>query len=254
VTGYDVIARYYDLDHETFFDDIELYRRFVARNGLVLVAGMGTGRVVAGLAAQSQQIVGFDTSEAMLSVARAKLKSLRNVTILNADMRSLDLRRKFDSILVPLDVFSTLLARDHRSQSLACLADHLGREGSLIIDVTNQEDSCSPDVAQWRPRFEVWTEGGCIRGFDRIETKGVTTTVYLRYDTIRMGRTLSEHTEIHLGWVSIEEMVSLCDEAGLDVVDIFGDYDGCRWSDSSPRSIYVVKLRRGHPIIDSTIT
>ena len=75
---YDEIAAYYDLEHQSFTDDVDLYLQFIEAAGdPVLELGCGTGRIVREIAAAGFDVTGVDSSAPMLAFAR---KSRANVS------------------------------------------------------------------------------------------------------------------------------------------------------------------------------
>ena len=91
---YDAWAGIYDSVYSYVRADIPFYaREAVESGGPVLELGVGTGRVAVPTARLGIDIVGIDSSEAMLAVARSKLGSLGpdagSVELIAADMRDL---------------------------------------------------------------------------------------------------------------------------------------------------------------------
>ena len=72
-----MVARYYDLEHDTHGADVALYCELArAGGGAVLELGCGTGRVLAGLVRSGHTAVGVDLSRPMLARAEARLGSI----------------------------------------------------------------------------------------------------------------------------------------------------------------------------------
>ncbi len=93
---YAALARFYDLDHAGFDADLDFWRNLAKIvDGPVLEIGSGTGRVLFPLARSGVEVVGVDSSPAMLARARAHLAAdpaLREwVTLCEADVRTLRL-------------------------------------------------------------------------------------------------------------------------------------------------------------------
>src|SRR5688500_7239858 len=72
----EVVARYYDLEHDAPAADVALYRELARRGGgPILELGCGTGRVLAALAQAGHCVVGVDCSAPMLARAEARLQA-----------------------------------------------------------------------------------------------------------------------------------------------------------------------------------
>ncbi len=134
---YAVLAPFYDLEIGDFDDDLDMYRNFARRaEGSVLELGVGTGRVALALAAAGHEVVGIDTSEAMLAIARERARERGLAADFRlGDMRALDLGRRFELIICPLGGLRHLLSPEERHAALAAVARHLAPGGTFVADV-----------------------------------------------------------------------------------------------------------------------
>ena len=120
-------------------------REAVNSGGPVLELGVGTGRVAIPTARLGIDVVGIDSSEAMLAVARSKLDSLGpdacSVELVAADMRDIDLRdshgerRKFPLATIPFRGFQALLSVEDQVRALHSIRRHLTPGGKLIFSM-----------------------------------------------------------------------------------------------------------------------
>src|SRR5204863_1931340 len=125
-------APFYDLDLEGVEDDVDMYREFASRQGdSVLELGCGTGRVAVPLAEAGLKVTGVDLSAGMLAVARKRAGKLP-LTCLEGDMRSVRLRRKFETVLIPFGSLQHMATPDEVAEALATAAHHLARGGIAI--------------------------------------------------------------------------------------------------------------------------
>ena len=143
---YDAWADIYDSVYSYIRADIPLYaREAVESGGPVLELGVGTGRVAIPTARRGIDVVGIDSSEAMLAVARNKLDSLGpdagTLELVCADMRDLDLsddrgeRRKFPLATIPFRGFQALLTVEDQVRALRTIYRHLTPDGRLIFSM-----------------------------------------------------------------------------------------------------------------------
>jgi SAM-dependent methyltransferase len=134
---YDHVGVYRDRPDVAFF--VEAAR---ASGGPVLELGCGTGRVLVPTARAGLEIVGLDLSPHMLAVCRERLAAepepvRARARLVQADMRSFDLRPGFALATLPFRPFQHLLTV---ADQLACLQNirrHLARGGRVILDVFN---------------------------------------------------------------------------------------------------------------------
>ncbi|MFQ6087254.1 MAG: class I SAM-dependent methyltransferase [Candidatus Bathyarchaeia archaeon] len=80
----------------------------------MLECGCGTGRVTISLARIGVNIVGIDTSEKMLAIARKKLgrehpEVQQRIKFLKADMRNFQLEERFALSIIPFSTFCICL-------------------------------------------------------------------------------------------------------------------------------------------------
>jgi ubiquinone/menaquinone biosynthesis C-methylase UbiE len=122
--------------------DVAFYDR-VAREvgGPILELACGTGRIALPLAKAGLRVTGVDRSEAMLIIARCKLAALpasvqERLGLVNQDMSTLNLGRRFDFVFVPFRSFQALLTIDLQRRSLEAIRLHLKPSGRLALHLS----------------------------------------------------------------------------------------------------------------------
>jgi len=108
----------------------------------VVEIGCGTGRVLIPTARAGVEIVGVDSSPHMLAVCRERLERepdtvQSRVRLVQADMRSLEIDRRFTLATIPFRPFQHLLTVDDQLACLAAIRRHLVDGGRLILDIFN---------------------------------------------------------------------------------------------------------------------
>ena len=223
-----------------------------AGGGPVLELGCGTGRVLLPLARAGYEITGLDLSAEMLERCRAKLQAEppeigNRVRLLQADMTSFDLGRRFAAIICPFAGFQQLRTVE---QQLACLErcrSHLPSHGRLVLDLPNP-DPAPPSYAKDEPgdgedtaQVVEWTDGRRIRwwmtviGYDRLQQGNECEVTYEVIEADGASRRLTE--TISLRYTFRYELEHLLVRAGFRVVDLYGDYDRSPFVDGSPAMI-----------------
>src|SRR5438093_1431567 len=123
MNDYDLIAPFYDREHASFDEDIELYRGFAELcTGPLLELACGSGRLLVPLAREGYTLTGVDTSEKMLALAQKHLEQEHlssHVTLVQQDMGILHLPQKFSFAFVALGSFAHLTSRKVQQQALA---------------------------------------------------------------------------------------------------------------------------------------
>jgi SAM-dependent methyltransferase len=142
---FDAYARFYDLDYGERDEDLLLLQQFAARCGSpILELACGTGRALLPLARAGYPITGVDISPAMLAVAQRKIAAEglgELVTLVQADMRHLDLDGRFNLAFVAVNSFMHLLTTDDQLAALTCIRRHLNPGGLLLLDLFNPDPS-----------------------------------------------------------------------------------------------------------------
>lgn len=130
-------ARFYDViySHLRTIDRDYFLRKILETRGPVLEVGVGTGRFFFDALNKGADIYGIDISTAMLGQLRLKLDQSQHHRIFHQDVRTLDLREKFDLAVAPFRVFSHLLRVEDQLQALNSIHDHLNPGGKFIFDL-----------------------------------------------------------------------------------------------------------------------
>jgi SAM-dependent methyltransferase len=110
----------------------------------VLEPGCGSGRMLAALAAHGLEVVGIDTSEAMLALAR-----VRDAEVVYADMTDFDLGRRFDGAVSVVSTVGVLGAAGLGSHFEA-MARHLEPGARYLV----QQGVFASDAELWRSEWE----------------------------------------------------------------------------------------------------
>jgi SAM-dependent methyltransferase len=129
-------------DAFAFDGDVPLYRELAAaEGGNVLEVPCGSGRLLVPLISAGHRVVGVDISPHMLAIARDKLAADAPVRLVQADMRSFDVRQDgpFDLAIVAVKSFAYLTEVDDQLACLERIAAHLRPAGLLAIDLMHPQ-------------------------------------------------------------------------------------------------------------------
>ena len=136
-----VYPAYYDCLELGQPGDVRFYVEEARRAGApVLELGCGTGRTLIPVAQAGIDIVGLDRSPAMLSIARRNIASLsaetqRHVELVQGDMRSFYVEKRFSLVMIPNRSFLHLLTSEDQRQALTRIRDHLIDGGCLVFNI-----------------------------------------------------------------------------------------------------------------------
>ena len=144
---FDRVARFYD--HETqafrqdipFYNDVPFYVDYAGEcGGDVLELACGTGRILIPIAEKGVRITGLDASAQMLAIAEQKKNALPaetsgRISLVQGDMKTFDLKKKYALIIVAFRSFQCLLTKDDQKACLTCIHQHLDTGGALLLDL-----------------------------------------------------------------------------------------------------------------------
>jgi len=137
---YALDAELYDIVYADYDDDIQFYVEEVqAANGPCLELGCGTGRILIPAAQAGATLVGVDTAQPMLALARRKLGKLppdvqERIKLVRGDMRTVQLDQHFALVTVPFRAFLHLLAADDQIAALHNIHRLLQPGGRLVLN------------------------------------------------------------------------------------------------------------------------
>ena len=261
-SAYDQWAEIYDSVYSYVTDDIPFYvEEAVRAGGPVLELGCGTGRVAIPIADAGVDVVGLDSSPAMLEVARRKIErsnvGASHLTLVEADMRdlaSLDtlgaLDKKFGLAIIPFRGFLALLSVEDQIRALDGIKRRLVPGGRLIFNVF------VPDV-------NMLVQEGDVPYHLRDVTDSETgrrlvlwqQSSYDHYNQIASVRIIVEelddsgavdrrtYKDFQLRYAHRWEIEHLLTRCGYEVLDLFGDFDRSPFDESSTEMVWVARPR-----------
>lgn len=233
MTLYDRIARFYDPWSRSVTEDVSFYvEQALASGGPVVELAVGTGRIAVPIAEAGIAVIGVDASPEMLAIAREAAEAA-GVGVL-VDLRVGDLRKPPVHERVPLAIcpFRSLLHMETEREKLRALTaarDLLELNGRFVFDVFAPSRE---DIAETHDRW-LEREPGI---FERAAWDEGSRTLSL---SVRSGD--SEAT-FGLHWLSAPEWLRLLGEAGFEVAQLYGWFDG-RSYDGEEDMVFVCRRR-----------
>ena len=221
--------------------DEAFYAEEAARaEGPVLELGCGTGRIMIPIAESGVSIVGMDRAPAMLEVARRKVAGLpeetrQRIQIVEGDMRTFSLERRFPLAIIPYRAFLHMMTAEDQRRALTRVREHLTDRGRLVFNVF--DPSIELIAAYMKPPRGTLNHLGSF-------THPVTGRRVLVSDTRRYDpqeQTLEEHrffeevdeegrvisktaTPLRLRYVHRFEMQYLLELCGFEIEALYGDF------------------------------
>jgi len=249
---YDSIAPFYDVEHALFQEDLDMYLNYAELcGGAILELACGSGRVLLPLARAGYTVTGVDSSAEMLALARQQVRQAgldARCTLVQQDIRALQLGRKFRMAFIALGSFAHITTRKEQQQVLQGVRAHLGMGAFCIIDISNADARYMEDAGGHVLHQGTWRreDGTILTHFvspASAEDRHLLELTHF-YDQHRQGGPVQRTVATtHLYLFERSEMELLLEQAGFTVKDVYGNYDLSPFQLESPRMIFIAEAR-----------
>lgn len=240
-----MLARLYHAHHNRHLEDLPFWLELARQQGSpILELGCGSGRVLLPLARAGYHATGLERDADMLYVLHENMEPALDglVELVQGDMAAFELGRRFPLVIMPCNTFSTLSAAQRRA-TLECVRQHLEPRGLFAASLPNPallKRLPLRSEAEVEESFPHPLDGEPVQvssGWDRSKQS---LTIYWHYDHLlpdgRVER-VSMHASHAL--ITVEAHKDELEEAGLDLVDRYGDFDRSPYALDAPSLILV---------------
>lgn len=242
-----------DVDDLRFW--LDLTRRETPHS--ILEVGCGTGRLTFPLAFEGVRggfsVTGIDAEARMLERARQHLSTqparIRDaVTLIEADLRELDLGRQFDMVLMPYGAAHHLLTLSDQLSAWRAARRHLAPNGIFAIDIDAPNMAILHKLSEGTPRHkDLDTTGHDGRRLRRtVASRYMPSAQRALHDYIYhvegqggTPRSYNSAFEMHVYYP--RELELLCLLTGFTCERVAGSYEGEPFGDSSGQMLMVAR-------------
>lgn len=240
--AYREIAPLYDWEHADYRDDIDFYLNIV-REGPVLEAGVGTGRVMLPLVEAGFEVWGVDSSPAMLAAAEQRLSSHDRARLIQTSILELEVEARFATALMPLNFLWHLIEPEPRLEALRVIRRHLKPGGLLVIDLSNPLTMADRGAdGELRQRYTGRQGDRSLSVYSAAwddEAEQII-RLALTYDEIdSTGALHRSQSELKLRYAYRSEVELLLRLCRFQIAQVYGSYELEPYRSSSPRLIFV---------------
>lgn len=221
-------------------DDLPYWEGLAYRYGSpILELGCGSGRVLLHLAAQGFALVGVDNDPAALAFLEAHLPGnlQPKPEVHLADMRSLDLSRRFPLIILPCNTYSMFTAGE-RLAVLERVRQHLAPGGCFALSLPNPFtllDLPARSDFEVEESFSDPLSGRSVQVLSAWRKYGDKMVVRWRYELLLPeGQVLQEGFKARHYLVELETYQAEIALAGLELAATWGDFEGEPFTEDSP--------------------
>ncbi|MDR1018206.1 MAG: class I SAM-dependent methyltransferase [Lachnospiraceae bacterium] len=246
------MASYEDfaLVYDQFMDNIsyEEWAKFIIgqlkkehiNEGIVLDLACGTGILTELLSESGYDMIGVDSSEEMLSIAREKQMEAGKTDILylEQDIRSFELYGTVKAIVCVCDSLNYITKKDELFKVFSLVKNYLDPDGIFIFDINSEYkyEKILGDNTFAESRED------CAFIWDNFYDEDTKINEYDLTLFIKEDDTFARSVETHLERAySLDEIYSLLGKAELEVLAIYDDYSRDYVTRKSERITFVVK-------------
>lgn len=246
---YDLDAELYDLQYDSYRDDVSFYVRLADElGGPVLELGAGSGRVTEALLRAGHTVVAVDVSTAMLERASRRLSSFPDVELLQADMRELRLGRRFSLVLAPFNTLMHAYTVSDQDRTLQAVRAHLAPGGLFAFDV--YQPNFGPmgvlrHEVEWDGLAGPNSELFLLQHHDA--TAQVVESRYYLDVVDKDGRVRRRTARLKQRYFHRFELERALSAAGLDQVRMFGDFGKSRLTSDSAVMAVLARVADDEP-------
>jgi len=226
-------ARLYALLHRGNAGDVEFYMQNCRNAGEVLELGVGFGRVASQLVAAGIPVTGVDTHAGLLALAVLHASAYPDAARFDAhlgDMRSFELGRKFDRIVIPYSGLFCLLDAAGVQACLTRCREHLTPAGRLLFDVYEADsfhEACEPhdfDEAEREPVVELMDGAVRMVVFEHSTWDKPAQRLEISYEYFDARQKLVHTSVVRQRYWLLRQFAPILSEAGLCVERLHGGF------------------------------
>jgi ubiquinone/menaquinone biosynthesis C-methylase UbiE len=260
-------AETYDVWMSDWPGEIDFYRKLVAKevkskNGIILDVACGTGRIGLRLAEEGTCVIGLDRSPEMLAIARRKSINTNRISWVEGDMRSFEIDKIFDLIMIPSHSFQNLNTPDDQAACIERIWQHLKPGGLLLMHLDhmnndyviwlNEISGDKKGVFEDDEQFKHPTTGLLIQtssawSFEPTWQTAAKQTIWEEIsEDGKPGRRWETGT-VPLHVVCRFEIEHLLKREGFEIEHIYGDFYRQELRDDSSHMIWLARKPNEHP-------
>lgn len=227
----------------TFLSDLQFYKNWMPKevNAEILELCSGSGRLTIPLAKEGLKITGVDNSKTMLEEAKIKTKNEKlEISFILADIRNLDLTKKFDLIFIPFNSIHHLYDNQDLFDTIKVVEKHLKDNGLFIFDCYNPNIQYITEAEKGKNKIAEYTTS---------DNRKVIIEQTMKYESKTQINRIEWHYFINDAFHSVQnldmrmyypqELDSYLKFSGFTILHKFGNFDEEKFNSKSDKQIFV---------------
>tara|TARA_B110000196_G_scaffold246235_1_gene215086 strand:- start:496 stop:1272 length:777 start_codon:yes stop_codon:yes gene_type:complete len=253
-TNYKIWANWYDLIYEIISPkDIAFYETYLNENvKKVLEMGVGTGRIPINFIYKNLKWTGIDISEDMLNISKEKIKPMQplneNLLLIQEDMTKIDIRVDnnsiynllFDLVIYPSHSLMSVGNIEMQKKALCSGIKHLEKNGILIFDLHNPNNYVNNKEYMIFGQKEINNSLYKVYGKSSVDFDN---KKHINFQKIEINSKKVIELKSTDYFLYFEDIIKICDELNIEIIDIFGDYDKSKLTEISEEIILICKKK-----------
>lgn len=242
--SYDSLAAYYDrLTENAEYKKRALYFDTIldnngVKNGILLDLACGTGSLSLEMEKLGYDVIGVDKSEAMLNVAEEKkLASSAKTIFLQQDIRELDLFGTVTSTICSLDSINHLSDLNSVAKAFSGVGLFTEPDGIFIFDV----NTLYKHKELLGHNTFVFENEDCFACWQNEVNDDNSVEIYLDFFVPEGDKYLRKSEDFKEYYYSDDELGNALDEAGFEILSIYGDLSFHKPEKDAERKIFVAR-------------
>ena len=231
----------------TSMDDLQFYKRWLPKNkdARILELCCGTGRLTLPIAKDGYDISGVDYTASMLHQAKMKAAEAGlRINFIQADIRTLDLQKKYDLIFIPFNSIHHLYENEDLFKVLHVVKNHLKDGGLFLLDCFNPNIRYIVEGEKEQQEIATYTTG---------DGREVSIKQTMRYENKTQINRIEWHYFINGEFNSIQnldmrmffpqELDSYLEWNGFSIIHKYGGFEEEIFNDDSEKQVFVCQCK-----------
>jgi SAM-dependent methyltransferase len=204
----------------------------LARGGLVLELGIGTGRIALPLQQTGITVHGIDASPAMIDRLRSKVNG-DNIPVTLGDFADVGVEGQYALIYVLFNTFFALLTQEEQVRCMRNVAQHLGPTGHFVVE------AFVPDLTRFsgQQAFRVISVGEHGIRLDASRIEPVTQQITSQHIVLTEQGVRLYPVKLRYVWPAELDLIACL--AGLRLAHRWGDWQKAPFSAESSKHVSV---------------
>ena len=227
----------------TDLTDLIFYKKWLPKNkdARILELCCGTGRLTLPIAMEGYDISGVDNSSSMLEQAKLKASAASlKVDFIEADIRTLDLLKKYDLIFIPFNSIHHLYQNEDLFKAFNAVRNHLKEGGLFLLDCFNPNIQFIVEGEKEQKKIaEYTTEDGIevlIKEIMKYENKTQTNRIEWHY---YLNGEFDSIQNLDMRLFFPQELDSYLERNSFKIIHKFGNFEEEEFNNNSEKQIFV---------------